>query len=61
MDYSDTFSLVAKVTSIWLFISLVATHGWDPHQLDIKNAFLHGDLAEEVYVEQSLRFVAQGR
>ena len=60
MDYSDTFSLVAKLISIWLFISLAATHGWDLHQLDIKNAFLHGDLAEEVYMEQPPEFVAQG-
>ena len=60
MDYSDTFSLVAKLTSIRLFISLVATYGWDLHQLDIKNVFLHRDLAEEVYMEQSPGFVAQG-
>ena len=59
MDYSDTFSLVAKMISIWLFISL-ATHGWDLHQLDIKNVFLHGDLSEEVYMEQLPGFVAQG-
>ena len=59
-DYFDTFSLVAKLTSIRLFISLAATHGWVLHQLDIKNAFLHGDLAEEVYTEQPPGFVAQG-
>ena len=52
VDYFDTFSLVAKLTSIWLFISLVETHGWDLHQLDIKNVFLHGDLAKEVYMKQ---------
>ena len=60
MDYSDTFSPVAKLTSIRLFIPSIATHGWDLHHLDIKNVFLHGDLAEEVYMEQSPRFVAQG-
>ena len=60
VDYSDTFSLVAKMTYVWLFISLVATHNWDLHQLDIKNVFLHGDLQEEVYMEQPPRFVAQG-
>ena len=60
VDYFDTFSPVAKLTSIWLFISLAATHGWDLHQLDIKNVFLHGDLVEEVYMEQPLVFVAQG-
>ena len=36
------------------------THGWDLHQLDIKNVFFHGDLAEEVYMEPPPEFVAQG-
>ena len=60
VDYFDTFSPVAKLTSIRLFISLATTHGWDLHQLDIKKVFLHGDLAEKVYMEQPPRFVAQG-
>ena len=50
VDYSDTFSPVVKITSVWLFISMAATHGWDLHQLDIKNVFLHGDLPKEVYI-----------
>ena len=58
VDYFDTFSLVRKLTSIRLCISLAAIPGWDIHQLDIKKAFLHRDLAEEVYMEQPLRFVA---
>ena len=60
VDYSNTFSPVAKMTYVRLFISLAATHNWDLHQLDIKNAFLHGDLQEEVYMEQPPGFVAQG-
>ena len=60
MDYSDTSSLIAKMTYVRLFISLAATHNWDLHQLDIKNDFLHGDLQEEVYMEQPPGFVAQG-
>ena len=59
MDYSNTFSPIAKMTFVRLFISLAATHNWDLHQLDIKNVFLHGDLQEEVYMEQPPRFVAQ--
>ena len=59
VDYSDTLSPVVKMTYVRQFISLVATHGWDLHQLDIKNAFLHGDLPEEVYMEQLPGFVAQ--
>ena len=55
------FSPVAKRTHVWLFISLVATYNWDLHHLDIKNVFLHGDLQEEVYMEQPPGFVAQGK
>ena len=44
VDYFNTFSPVAKLTSVRLFISLAASYDWDLHQLDIKNVFLHGDL-----------------
>ncbi|RVW29825.1 Retrovirus-related Pol polyprotein from transposon RE1 [Vitis vinifera] len=60
VDYSDTFSPVAKLNSVRLFISIAASQQWMIHQLDIKNAFLHGDLEEEVYLEQPPGFVAQG-
>ena len=60
VDYSDTFSLTAKMSSVQIFISLATTYHWDPHQLNIKNVFLHDDLQEDVYMEQPLGFVAQG-
>ena len=60
MGYSDTFSHVAKMTYVRIFISLAATYHCDLHQFDIKNVFLHGDLQKEVYMEQPLGFVAQG-
>ena len=60
VDYSDTFSLVAKLTSVRLFISLAACYDWNLHQLDIRNVFLQGDLQEEVYKEQPPGFVTQG-
>ena len=60
VDYSDTFSPVAKLTSVRLFISLAASYDWDLHRLNIKNVFQYGDLQEEVYMEQPPRFVAQG-
>ena len=59
-DYYDIFSLVAKISYVRLLLSMVAMHSWPLFQLDIKNAFLHGDLAEEVYMEQPHGFVAQG-
>ena len=60
VDYLDTFSPVIKLTFVRLFISLAASENWPLHQLDIKNVFLHGDLQEELYMEQPPDFVAQG-
>ena len=60
LNYSDTFFPVAKIASVHFFLSMVATRHWSLYQLDIKNTFLHGDLQEEVYMEQLPGFVAQG-
>jgi len=57
-DYRDTLSLVAKMTIVCLLFATTTICHWSPHQFDIKNAFLHGDLEEEVFMEQPLGFVA---
>eukprot|EP00253_Pinus_taeda_P025994 PITA_25994 len=52
VDYDETFSPVAKMDSIRLALSIAAVRGWEVHHMDVKNAFLHGDLEEEIYMEQ---------
>jgi hypothetical protein len=52
IDYNETFSPVAKMNSIRLVLALVASHKWEVHQMDVKSTFLHGDLQEEIYMEQ---------
>jgi hypothetical protein len=50
IDYEETFAHVAKMKSVRVLISCAANCGWNLHQLDVKNAFLHGDLQEEIYM-----------
>lgn len=49
IDYSETFARVGKMVMIKSFLSVAATKQWELHQMDVHNAFLHGDLVEEVY------------
>jgi hypothetical protein len=52
IDYDETFALVVKMDSLCFIISIAATKGWKFHQMEVKNAFLHDDLSEEIYMEQ---------
>nr|GEY02382.1 hypothetical protein [Tanacetum cinerariifolium] len=52
VDVDETFSLVVKSGTIQTVFSLVASRHWSIHQLDVKNAFLHGNLSETVYMHQ---------
>jgi hypothetical protein len=57
IENDETFAPVENMDSIRLALSIMATKGWEVHQMDIKNKFLHGDLYEEIYIEHPHGFM----
>ncbi|GJT05530.1 zinc finger, CCHC-type containing protein [Tanacetum coccineum] len=60
IDYFDTYALVARISTIRLLIAMASIHNLIIHQMDMKTAFLNGELEEEVYMNQPQGFIMPG-
>ena len=61
LDYFDTYSPVTRINSIRMVLAIAALKDLEVHQMDVKTAFLNGDLNEEIYIEQPEGFSAPGQ
>ncbi|GJV41100.1 zinc finger, CCHC-type containing protein [Tanacetum coccineum] len=60
IDYFDTYAPVARISTIRLLIAMASIHNLIIHQMDVKTAFLNGELDEEVYMNQPQGFIMPG-
>ena len=60
-DFDEVFSPIARLESIRILIAIAAQMEWDLHHLDVKSAFLNGEIKEEVYVHQPEGFIKKGK
>lgn len=61
VDFEEIFAPVTRLETVRLLLALAAKHGWEVHHLDVKTAFLNGDIQEEVYVCQPDGFVIKDK
>jgi hypothetical protein len=59
-DFFDSYSHVARVTTIRVLLSLATSYGLLVHQMDVKTTFLNGELDEKIYMDQPDGFVVKG-
>ena len=59
--FDEIFAPVVKITSIRTVLSIAASMDLEVEQLDVKTTFLHGDLEEEIYMQQPEGFVKKGK
>ncbi|KAI3677608.1 hypothetical protein L6452_36874 [Arctium lappa] len=60
-DFFDTYSPVTRITSIRMLVAITAIHNLKIHQMDVKTAFLNGELEEEIYMQQPEGFIVKGQ
>ena len=60
IDYEETFAPIARLTSVRCLIAVAAVRRWPLYQMDVKNAFLNGDLHKEVYMQQPSSYPYSG-
>ena len=60
-DFFDTYSPVARLTTIRVLLFMAVSFGLLVHQMDVKTAFLNGELEEEIYMDQPDGFVSKGQ
>jgi hypothetical protein len=61
VDFNETFAPVARMETIRIVLALAAQLELPVYQLDVKSAFLNGELQEEVYVEQPEGYIVEGK
>ena len=60
IDYTKVFAPVAKMDIVRMIVAFTAQKGWKLYQLDVKSAFLHGELKEDIFVEQPRGYEKRG-
>ena len=61
IDYDQIFAPISRYTSIKIIISLASVFNWKLHQMDVKTAFINGEVEKEVYIKHPEDFVIHGK
>lgn len=61
IDFEEVFAPVTRLETVRLLLAIAAKNGWEVHHMDVKSAFLNGELMEDVYVIQPDGFVKEGQ